>query len=234
MGRPPDPSPQAPASLSPAEATALLRRAFGPVRWAPRHDPVSELVYTILSQHTTDRNAEPAFERLRSAFPRWEDLARARPEEVEPLIRSAGLSRQKAVRIVEALRRILEERGSLDLTFLRDLPLEEAKAWLRRLPGVGPKTTAIVLCFALGRPALPVDTHVYRVARRLGLIPPKASPEEAHDLLERALPPEEVFPFHVYFITLGRQICRARRPLCEQCPLAFACPSAPTPAGKEG
>lgn len=218
--------PGADSPLSPTEVTALLRREYGPVRWAPRYDPVGELVYTILSQHTSDRNAEAAFRRLRSAFPRWEDLARARPEEVEPLIRSAGLSRQKAPRIVGVLGRILAERGSLDLSFLRHLPLEEAKAWLRRLPGVGPKTAAIVLCFALGRPALPVDTHVHRVARRLGLLPSNASAEQAHELLERALPPEEVYPFHVYLITLGRQVCRARRPLCGRCPLAFACPSA--------
>lgn len=217
-----------PGPLTPLEVTAILRREYGPLQWRPRYDPVSELVFTILSQHTSDINAERAFRALRGALPTWEQVRDAPTEVVEGLIRPAGLSRQKAPRIQAVLREITARRGGLDLAFLKDLPLEEAKAWLRSLPGVGPKTAAIVLCFSLGLPAMPVDTHVYRVARRLGLLPPRATPEEAHDLLERALPPEEVFPFHVYLITHGRRVCRARRPLCRQCVLAPHCPSAVT------
>ena len=136
-----------------------------------------------------------------------------------------GLATIKAPRIKQVLNLILERRGSLDLYFLKDMPLDEAKSWLRELPGVGPKTAAIILCFALGMPAMAVDTHVYRMAKRLGLIGPKTSYEQAHDILERAVEPEEVFPFHLALITHGRRVCKAPRPLCGRCVLAHACPS---------
>jgi endonuclease-3 len=195
------------------------------MEWRPRLDTVSELVFTILSQHTSDTNAERAGEGLKARFGSWDAVAEASVEEVEEAIRSAGLARQKAPRILGTLQRVLELRGTLDLDFLAELPLAEAKAWLRELPGVGPKTAAVVLCFALGMPALAVDTHVHRVTRRLGLIGPKVTAEQAHDILEPLVPPEEVYAFHVGLITHGRQVCHARRPECGRCPLREGCPS---------
>ncbi len=209
----------------PAEVLEALRRQYGPVRWEPRYDPVSELVFTVLSQHTSDVNAAKAYETLLAAFGSWEAVARADPREIARSIQVGGLAQTKAPRIKAMLLRVQELRGSLDLEFLRDLPLEEAKTWLRQLPGVGPKTAAIVLCFSLGRPAMAVDTHVHRVAKRLGLIGSKVNLEQAHALLERAVAPEQVFAFHVYLITHGRRVCRAPQPRCQDCVLEPGCPS---------
>ena len=136
-----------------------------------------------------------------------------------------GLAKIKAPRIKAVLNRILELRGSLNLDFLRELSLEEAKGWLLALPGVGRKTTAVVLCFGFGMPAMAVDTHVHRVARRLGLINAKTTADQAHDLLESMIAPEEVFSFHIYLITHGRRVCKAPRPLCDQCTLLKDCPT---------
>jgi endonuclease-3 len=163
--------------------------------------------------------------RLRQRFPTWEALIEAPPDEIESAIAVGGLARIKAPRIKAALEAVHEKRGSFDIEFLRDLPLAEAKSWLRELNGVGPKTAACVLMFALGRPALPVDTHVHRVAQRLGYVPIKASPEKAHDILEAMLAPEDIYPFHIMLIKHGRRLCRAQRPLCEQCPLLDGCPA---------
>lgn len=211
--------------LAPHEVLQYLQVIYGPLRWTPRQEPVAELVLTILSQHTSDMNARRAFERLRERFPSWEALMAAPEAAIEECIRTAGLSRQKAPRIKAVLERIKELRGDLDLGFLKQLPLAEAKQWLRALPGVGPKTAAVVLCFSLGMPAMPVDTHVYRVAKRLGLVGPKVTVEQAHDVLEKGVTPEQVFPFHMYLITHGRQVCKAQRPLCGQCVLSARCPS---------
>jgi endonuclease-3 len=192
---------------------------------------MTELVLTILSQNTTDTNSGRAFMRLRQRFDSWDALAEAPVEEIEREIAVGGLAKRKAPRIKAALAAVREKRGSWDLGFLRDLPLDEAKAWLRELSGVGPKTAACVLMFALGRPALPVDTHVHRVAGRLGLVPPKATPEKAHDILsygsdgESALDPELVYPLHISLIKHGRRLCRARNPLCAECPLLDGCPT---------
>jgi endonuclease-3 len=192
---------------------------------------MTELVLTILSQNTTDANSGRAFMRLRRRFDSWDALVEAPVEEIEREIAVGGLAKRKAPRIKAALAAVREKRGSWDLGFLRDLPLDEAKAWLRELSGVGPKTAACVLMFALGRPALPVDTHVHRVAGRLGLVPPKATPEKAHDILsygsdgESALDPELVYPLHISLIKHGRRLCRARSPLCAECPLLDGCPA---------
>ena len=210
----------------------LLEPLYGPVRWNPRYDPVSELVFTILSQHTSDVNAEKAFTTLLHTFGSWETVAEADPETIAQCIWVGGLSRVKAPRIRAVLQRIRELRGAIDLSFLKELPLDQAKAWLRQLPGVGPKSAAIVLCFALGMPAFAVDTHVHRVAGRLGLIGTKTTAEQAHDVLEKQVPPERVFPFHVYLITHGRRVCKAPRPRCGECVLAFGCPSSLVPANK--
>jgi endonuclease-3 len=203
----------------------LLAAQQGPLAWKQRYDPVSELVLTILSQHTSDVNAAKAYRRLREAFATWEEVMGAGPEGIAPHIQIAGLGRIKAPRIVAALKRIVELRGSLDLSFLGGMPLDEAKAWLRALPGVGPKTAAIVLCFSFGMPAMAVDTHVFRVTRRLGLIGPRVNADKAHDILEGLVSPGDVYAFHVYLITHGRRVCHAQRPECGQCPLARICPS---------
>lgn len=185
----------------------------------------------ILSQNTSDVNSHRAFENLSRTFGAWERVATADPEEIERVIRSGGLSRVKAGRIKKILQTILAERGTLDLSFLEAMPLEEAKAWLRGLPGVGPKTVGCVLLFALGRPAMPVDTHVYRVARRLGLIATGVSVERAHEILEAMVPPEEVYAFHINMVTHGRKVCRAQRPACPRCVLRELCPCAGLQAG---
>jgi endonuclease-3 len=212
-------------ALSPGEIITRLSELYGEPVWRPHGDPISELVLTILSQNTSDANSGRAFMRLRQCFPAWEAVLAAPTDEIESAIAVGGLARIKAPRIKAALEAVQEKRGGFDLEFLRDLPLHEAKAWLRELNGVGPKTAACVLMFALGRPALPVDTHVHRVAQRLGYVPATASPEKAHDILEGMLAPDDIYPFHIMLIKHGRRLCRAQRPLCEQCPLLEGCPA---------
>ena len=203
----------------------VLGPEYGPAERTPRYDGAAELVYTILSQHTSDVNSERAFKSLMERFGSLGDVAAADVGEIEEAIRMGGLARIKAARIKEVLNRVHDEVGSFDLSFLAEMPLAEAKAWLRKLPGIGPKTAAIILCFSFGLPAMPVDTHIYRVSRRLRLIGPKVNADKAHDLLEAQVPPEDVFAFHVYLIKHGRQVCRAQRPHCDRCVLAWGCPS---------
>ena len=204
---------------------SLLGAEYGPFEWRPRYDPASELVYTILSQHTSDVNSERAFRTLMATFGSLEAIAAAEVSDIEDAIRSGGLAKTKAPRIKAILNEVVRKVGSYDLSFLAEMPLEEAKSWLKELDGVGPKTAAIILCFSLGLPAMPVDTHIYRVAKRLGFIGPKVSAEQAHDILEPMVEPEDVFPFHLYLINHGRQVCKARRPRCGDCVLAWGCPS---------
>jgi len=203
----------------------LLGREYGVSRWRPHADPLSELVRAILSQNTSDVNSGRAFHSLVDSLGSWEAVAGASAEDIAAAIKTGGLNRIKAGRIKTILEDILKSRGTLELEFLRDLPIPEAKAWLRSLPGVGPKTVGCVLLFALGRPVLPVDTHVYRVSRRLGLIDSTVSPEQAHELLEGIVPPQDVYQFHVNMLAHGRRICRARRPQCPACVLSNGCPS---------
>jgi endonuclease-3 len=200
---------------------------YGPAEWYSRYTPAEELVYTILSQHTSDLNSERAFNNLIDTFGSVEGVAAAPVPAIEKAIRMGGLAKQKAPRIKQVLEQIIEENGNLDLYFLAEMPLEEAKAWLKRLNGIGPKTAAIILCFSLGMPAMPVDTHIYRVSQRLGLIGPKINADKAHDILEPMVAPEEVFPFHMYLIRHGRQICKAQRPKCGECLMGWGCPSKP-------
>jgi endonuclease-3 len=201
----------------------LLVGAYGLPTWRPHLDPISEVVSTILSQNTNDGNRDLAFNRLCAALPDWEAVRDAPAAQIEAAIRSAGLAPQKAPRIKQALQFITQQRGALDLDFLKDLPVEEAKAWLTQINGIGPKTAAIVLLFALGRPAFPVDTHIHRVTRRLGLVEAKLSAEKAHRVLERLLDPALYYPFHLNVIRHGRQVCRARNPQCAVCPLQAWC-----------
>ena len=213
--------------LTPGEIVEGLSARYGRPVWRPHEDAMTELVLTILSQNTSDANSGRAFMRLISRFPTWEALMAADPGEIEREIQVGGLAATKAPRIKAILEEVWRRRGSLDLSFLGEMPLAEAKAWLRSLPGVGPKTAACVLMFALGRSALPVDTHVQRLAQRLGLVPANTGAAAAHDLLEAMLAPEEVYAFHVSLIKHGRRLCRAQRPLCADCPLRDRCPTVP-------
>lgn len=196
---------------------------YGEPIWRNPLPAIDELVSTILSQNTNDVNRDRAFDALRAKFPTWEEVRDAPTEQVIEAIRPAGLGNQKGPRIQQVLRQITAERGNLDLSFLADLPLEEARAWLVKFNGVGPKTAAIVLCFSLGRPAFPVDTHVYRVTGRMGLRPEKISVEDAHPFLEGVFPPETYYAAHLNIIRLGREICHARKPDCPNCPVQELC-----------
>jgi endonuclease-3 len=202
---------------------AMLAEHYGPRVWRGRRDPLGELVMTILSQNTTDRNSGRAYTALRRRFPDWQAVIDAPTAEVYAAIQPAGLGNVKAPRIQHTLAAIQERTGTLSLDHLETMSLEEARAWLLSLDGVGPKTAACVLLFALGKPALPVDTHVHRVSLRLGLIAPRTSAERAHALLEAALPPDTVYAFHLNLIQHGRLVCHARRPACERCSLTEQC-----------
>lgn len=200
-----------------------LLEMYGEPVWRNPLPPVDELVSTILSQNTNDSNRDRAFESLRRCFPTWEAVRDAPQEEVIEAVRVAGLANQKGARIQAALKDITEQRGALNLDFLKDMPDEEAYDWLVQFKGVGPKTAAIVLLFSLGKPAFPVDTHIYRVSGRLGLRPEKMSVEDAHTHLAALFPPDAYYAAHLNIIRLGREICQARKPKCLECPLKDLC-----------
>lgn len=215
-------------SIGTLEAKALRIHArliehYGSPTPREKRDPLSELVLTILSQNTADVNTSRAYASLRERYPTWQDVLDAHTEEVAAAIRIGGLSNIKAPRIQRILQQLLDQRGSLNLGFLEQMPPTEARRYLRSFPGVGPKTAACVLLFSLGQPALPVDTHVLRVAGRLGLIPPKTSAEKATALLEGLLPEAMYYPFHLTTIRHGRTLCKASTPRCETCPVTRDC-----------
>jgi endonuclease-3 len=212
-------------TLSPREIIERLASLYGMPVQTSHGDAVSELVLTILSQNTADTNSGRAFTQLLRRFPGWDAIVEAPVEDVVEAIALGGLAQQKAPRIQSSLRAIAARAEGWNLDFLRDIDLEEARAWLRALPGVGPKTAACVLLFALGRPAMPVDTHVERVSKRLGLIPRSLTSEQAHQALEALVDPSDYYRFHMLLIKHGRRLCAARRPLCERCPLEPDCPS---------
>jgi endonuclease-3 len=202
---------------------AALLQEYGQPVWRKPLPALDELVSTILSQNTNDINRDRAFELLRARFPTWEAVRDAPEAEVIEAIRPAGLANQKGPRIQQVLRAITQERGALDLEFLRDLPVDQARAWLTRFKGVGPKTAAIVLLFSLGLPAFPVDTHVHRVTGRLGLRPDRLSADDSHAYFEGLLPPETYYAAHLNLIRHGREVCHALRPECERCALRGLC-----------
>jgi endonuclease-3 len=211
-----------------------LRSFYGRPRNEPHRAPLDELVLTVLSQNTNDRNRDVAYARLRDRLPDWAAVAQAPDDAIEEAIRPGGISRVKAARIKSMLGPIEAERGSLDLSFLAAAPRDEALAFLERLPGVGRKTAACVMLFSFDRPELPVDTHVYRVSSRLGLVRPRASFAEAHEVLRAATDPEDVYELHVNLIRHGRRICTARAPACPGCPLLALCPYGKRAAGRRG
>jgi endonuclease III len=204
-----------------------LVKRFGELVPPRAKDPLDELVLTVLSQHTSDVNAERAFASLRAAYPSWDEVVAARSSDVADVIRRGGLANTKAPRIQAILREVAEREGGYSLERLRAMPDAEARDHLTSLPGIGPKTAAIVLSFALGRDAMPVDTHVHRVTRRLGIVPDKASAERADRILHDLVPDGLRTPLHVAFIRLGREICKAPIPRCRVCPLKDLCPTAP-------
>ena len=215
------------------EVLAKLAALYAPAKSPRKYDAISELVYTILSQNTTDANSISAYDSLVAAFPTWDGVADAPPSHVIEKISRGGLAQIKGPRIQATLNEVRRRLGNFDLTFLCTMPLPDTKAWLRTLPGVGPKTASCVLLFALGMPALPVDTHVYRVSKRLGFFGVKVTAERSHDILEEMLEPDQVLPFHMYLINHGRKICKALRPLCGLCPLQIQCPASILRAGTD-
>jgi endonuclease-3 len=207
------------------EMLERLEGHFGLPEKRQKKDPLSELIFSILSQNTTDLNRDRAYASLRSRFESWEEVMEANAAEIEEAIRVGGLAPQKSVRIKEILKEIKDERGRLDLDHLEDMKRDEALDYLTSFKGVGVKTASIVLLFSLGKPAFPVDTHIYRVSKRLGLVNEKASVETAHEIMRGLVDEDKYFPFHILLIRLGREICKARRPLCRECPLSSLCPS---------
>ena len=206
-----------------AQVNQRLLDFYGYPEWRDPLPALDELVSTILSQNTNDNNRDRAFYALKQRFPNWEAVRDASEEAVIEAIRPAGLANLKGPRIQQILKEISAERGELNLDFLDDLPAGKARDWLLNFKGVGPKTAAIVLQFSLGKPAFPVDTHIYRVSGRLGLRPEKMSADQAHQHLAELLPPEAYYPAHLNLIRLGREICKARQPNCPACPLRDLC-----------
>ncbi|MCY3832273.1 MAG: endonuclease III [Chloroflexi bacterium] len=206
-----------------APIAAALTDVYGKLDWSRNQDGMDELISCILSQSTNDSNRDRAFARLKERFADWEAVRFAGLDDLIEAVRPAGLANQKAPRIQEALRAIYEKAGEYSIDFLNDLSLDEAKAWLVSLKGIGPKTAAIVLCFAYGRPAFPVDTHIFRVGKRIGFLPEKLSADDAHPVMEAIAPPEDYYQFHIQLIQHGRDTCRARKPACERCRICDYC-----------
>ena len=209
-----------------ARARAVHQRLlehYGEPRWRNPLPPLDELVSTILSQNTNDTNRDRAFNALRERFPTWEQVRDAPVSQVIQAIRPAGLGNQKGPRIQQVLTEITAQRGKLDLEFLAGLSDEAVSAWLQSFKGVGPKTASIVLLFSLGKPAFPVDTHIYRVSGRIGLRPAAMSVEQAHQHLAGLLQPDMYYAAHLNLIRLGREVCQARRPNCPICPVQDLC-----------
>ncbi len=202
---------------------SLLVKCYGDDKVVPNDDPLDTLVETILSQNTTDLNSHRSYLALKKEYPTWESMECEDSARIAKIIRSGGLAEIKAHRILDALEYIRSERGELELGFLRQMTPSGADKWLAGMKGVGPKTCAIVLLFSLGMPAFPVDTHVHRVSRRIGLICEKTSRESAQEELAKIVPLRRFYPFHINLIEHGRAICRSQNPRCEQCQISHLC-----------
>lgn len=211
-----------------AAVVARLAEKYGQRSWLSSGRPLDELIATILSQHTSDANSARAYASLRAAYSDWRDAMNAPTRTLADAIRAGGLAEIKAPRIQAVLHRIESTAGELSLDWLSELPMANAREWLTSLPGVGPKTASCVLLFSLGQPAMPVDTHVFRVASRLGILPDSISPALAHQPLEAMIGPDRdaTYAIHLNLIAHGRATCHARNPACHRCVLADLCPSA--------
>jgi endonuclease-3 len=202
----------------------ILTRTYGRKEVNRRRtDPLDTLMLTILSQNTNDVNRDRAYRSLRMAFPRWEDVMGSNRRQVAKAIRVGGLSNIKSERIINVLRFINNERGQLSLEFLKRMAPAEADGWLSRMKGVGPKTRAIVMLFSLGMSAFPVDTHVHRVTKRIGLLGRRTSRERAQQELAVLVPEREYYNFHINLIEHGRAVCTARKPKCAICSIGYQC-----------
>jgi endonuclease-3 len=217
--------------LSIDKILSLLVKHYGRRQLVASHYPLDELIQTILSQNTSDTNSRRAFRALQKSFVNWENLLNADTGLIADFIKRGGLGHVKARRIQGALCEINNRRGKLDLDFLSEMSVPEARDWLLQIPGVGDKTASCVLLFALGKPALPVDTHIYRISKRLGLIGGKTSLKDAHKILEDMIAPEDIYEFHVLMIEHGRKTCIARNPRCTRCIIKKLCPSCKIFAG---
>jgi len=203
----------------------ILEETYGPFTLLPDGNALAQLIGTILSQHTSDINTARSFASLRQTFSTWDDVVKAEPADVVKSIRSGGLANSKGPRIQQVLSEVHERTGSYSLDGLSDMPVEDARRWLVSLHGVGPKTAACVLLFALGRPAMPVDTHVHRISQRLGFVGAKVNAEQTEHVLEDLLgdDPQQVYAFHKGLIAHGKTVCKARSPRCDECPLKDQC-----------
>lgn len=206
-----------------ASVMPKMREMYGYPAWRQHLPPVDELVCTILSQNTSDTNRDKGFAGLKEAFPDWESVRDGNTEDVIDAIRSAGLANQKAPRIQQALHYLTESQGAISLDFIEEMDPEEARQWLVKIKGIGLKTASIILLFAFNKPAFPVDTHVNRVGKRLGFIDEDTKIDDAHYQWEQIAPPEDYYPLHLNIIQHGREICGARSPKCEICPLTADC-----------
>lgn len=201
-----------------------LERAYGvPVNKWTGWDVLDMLVAVILSQATSDANSDRTYDALKQRFATWDAVLRAREQTLVETIRLGGLANQKAAVIRGLLRQVKERHGSFDLSFLREVPASEAVEYLSSFRGVGPKTAACTLLFACGLEVFPLDTHIFRILRRVGLIPPKCSDHFAHEVMNRVVPAGRFYSFHVNLIRHGRKLCRPRDPLCERCPIVEYC-----------
>jgi len=206
-----------------AQAVAALERRFGTPEWDGPEPPLDALVRTVLSQSTSDANSGRAFDALKEAFPTWEAAFAAGPAAIEAAIRSGGLARQKSRRIHNILAWVRERFGRFDLDAVDQMPTDEAFDTFLPLEGIGVKTVAVMLLFACGRDCFPVDTHVHRILRRVGLVPPTATAERTFHLMGPLVPPGKALSFHVNLLALGRTLCRPTDPNCPHCPLGKTC-----------
>lgn len=200
-----------------------LERTYGVPENRRASRPLDMLINVILSQATSDTNSERTFAALKKRYPTWDALLRARTSTIAETIRSGGLANQKAAVIKDLLRQIKEEHGTLDLSFLHDVSSEEATRYLSQFRGLGPKTIACTLLFACLKDVFPLDTHIFRILRRVGLIPQSCTDKRAHEMMNAVVPAGKFYSFHVNLIRHGRSLCRPREPLCERCPIVEYC-----------
>src|SRR5215210_5014339 len=200
-----------------------LERAYGVPENGRASDPLDMLIQIILSQATSDVNSHRTFAALKKRFPTWEQALRARERTLADCIRSGGLANQKAAVIKSILRQLKDEHGTLDLSFLHELSAAEAVGYLSQFRGIGPKTVACTLLFACRKEVFPLDTHIFRILRRVGLIPQKCTDARAHQIMNAIVPEGKFYSFHVNLIRHGRALCRPREPLCERCPIVEYC-----------